>query len=179
MKSASALVASIMLVAHPAFAEGISPAEFLGSLSGEFQGKGEALMSVTQEKVRIQCKLENTYDTAKQQLYLSGKCATTQGKRKIDGTLTIVEDSIKGSFLSPSSDSEITKTSSVFKDGQLVTYISVVNKTSGALTRIRQILSVQDENRFKSRFQRFDNASDQYHDTGVVTFIRRQTAQTN
>ena len=179
MKSASALVVSMMLFASPANASGLSPAEFLGSLSGVFQGKGEALISVTQETVRIQCKLDNSFDKAAEKLSISGICATTQGKRKIDGTLSVVEASIKGSFLSPSSDSEITKTSSVFENGQLVTYISVVNKTSGALTRIRQILSVGDKNSFTSRFQRFDNASDEYHDTGVVTFIRNQTAQTN
>ncbi len=178
MRTASALVGLFVLVSQPATA-GQSPASFLSSLSGSFKGKGEALVSVTREKVRIQCKLDNRFDKSAGQLSIKGRCATTQGKRKIDGTLQVVNTTIRGTFLSPSSDSEITKTRSAYENGRLVTYISFVNKTSGELTRIRQILSSNGDGSFVSRFQRFDNASDKYRDTGIVNFTPIVAAGTN
>ena len=156
-----------------------SPTEFLMALSGNFSGKGEALISVTQEQVRIQCKINNSFDANAGNLQIKGKCATTRGKRKIDGSLVIENQQIKGTFLSPSADSEITKTTSAFEEGHLVTYISFVNKTSGALTRIRQIVSTNGDGGFKSLFQRFDNASKTYRDTGVVHFNRIVETSTN
>ncbi len=143
---------------------------FLENLKGEFRGRGEAVIELSNRQERISCKLDNTLNDIAKSLDISGVCATTQGKASVNGKLEVINGEVKGSFLSPFSDSEITQSKSTYSEGKLVLSTSFVNKSTGNLSRMRQIVVSNDAGGFNSTFQKFDNAAGDYKDTGFVEF---------
>ncbi|MGI9350317.1 MAG: hypothetical protein ACR2O3_02040 [Rhizobiaceae bacterium] len=146
--------------------------EFVQQLEGKFRGKGEAVIPISQKVERVGCSVLNTFQVDTQTLVIHGKCATTQGKSNVKGSLQVTDDGVAGSFLSPFADSTITQSSSVFQEGRLIVSTSIVNNSTGNLSRLRQIISKNEEGGFTAVFQKFENASDTYHDSGTVVFMR-------
>lgn len=147
-----------------------SPEKFLEGLNGEYRGRGEAVIELSNRQERVSCKLENDFNSEQQILSIVGICATTQGKAKVDGKLSMVDGKVVGSFLSPFKNSEITQENSNYDDGKLTISTSFVNKDTGNLSRMRQIVVSNPEGGFNSTFQKFDNAAGDYKDTGYVEF---------
>ena len=127
--------------------------EFLQQLEGKFRGKGEAVIPISQKVERVGCSVENTFHADTQTLAIDGKCATTQGKSDVKGSLQVMDDGVEGSFLSPFADSTITQSSSVFQDGRLIVSTSIVNNSTGNLSRLRQIIAGNEEGGFTAIFQ--------------------------
>lgn len=144
--------------------------KFLETLNGEFRGRGEAIIELSNNQERVSCKLNNAFDAEQKVLSIQGVCATTQGKASVEGKLTMVDGKVVGSFLSPFKNSEITQETSDYDDGKLILSTSFVNKDTGNLSRMRQIVVSGEEGGFNSTFQKFDNAAGDYKDTGYVEF---------
>ncbi len=144
--------------------------EFLEALNGEFRGRGEAVVELSNNLERVSCKLINAFDAEQKILSIEGVCATTQGKASVDGKLSMVDGKVVGSFLSPFEDSEIIEEISDYQDGKLILSSSFVNKDTGNLNRMRQIVVSSPEGGFNSTFQKFDNVAGDYKDTGYVKF---------
>lgn len=149
---------------------GDSPEKFLEALNGEFRGRGEAVIELSNRQERVSCKLENAFNSEQQVLNIVGVCATTQGKAKVDGKLSMVDGKVVGSFLSPFKNSDKTQETSNYDDGKLTISTSFVNKDTGSLSRMRQIVVSNPDGGFNSTFQKFDNAAGGYKDTGYVEF---------
>lgn len=162
------LLASLFL-SNASFAAD-SPEKFLEGLNGEFRGRGEAVIELSNRQERVSCKLDNAFNSEQQILNIAGVCATTQGKAKVDGKLSMVDGKVVGSFLSPFKNSEITQEASDYNDGKLIISTSFVNKSTGNLSRMRQIVVSNPTGGFNSTFQKFDNATGGYKDTGYVEF---------
>ena len=145
--------------------------EFLESMVGEYRGRGEVLVGPARSQERVSCKLSNNFDAAALALAINGKCATTQGRVDVDGTLKMNDDkNIVGSFLSTSKDSEITQSSGSFSNGSLTLSMSMISKRTGDLSKTRQVVSRNSEGGFSSVFYKYDNASKSYLETGKVNF---------
>ena len=162
------LLASVLLITEVKAAD--TAEKFLQALNGEFRGRGEAIVELSNRKERVSCKLDNKFNAQSQVLNIVGICATTQGKAEVEGQLAIMQGSVVGSFLSPFKNSEITKETSDYSDGKLILSTSLVNKDTGNLSRMRQIVESAPGGGFNSTFQKFDNAAGDYQDTGYVEF---------
>lgn len=147
-----------------------SPEKFLQGLNGEFRGRGEAVIEISNSQERVSCKLDNAFNAEQKTLSIAGVCATTQGKAQVDGKLALKDGKVVGSFLSPFKNSEITQEASDYNDGKLIISTSFVNKNTGNLSRMRQIVVSNPQGGFNSTFQKFDNATGGYQDTGFVEF---------
>ncbi len=143
---------------------------FLEALNGEFRGRGKAVLELSNRQERVSCKLDNNFDAENKVLNIVGVCATTQGKAEVEGKLSMVNGKVVGSFLSPFRNSDITKESSNYDKGKLIISTALVNKDSGNLSRMRQIVVNNPDGSFNSTFQKFDNASGVYKNTGYVEF---------
>ena len=173
MKSAVFAISTIVFAVFSpigVLANDNAPEAFLQALEGEFRGRGEARIAVSRSEERISCRLDNSFDSSRQALDVVGTCATTQGKADVNGKLVLQDGEVVGSFLSPFRDSEITQSDSKFSEDRLVISTSMVSKSTGNLSRMRQIISRDEGGGFRSVFQKFDNASDAYQDTGYVEF---------
>ncbi len=147
-----------------------TPAKFLETLNGEYRGRGEAIMELSNQQERVSCKLDNNFSTEENILSIVGVCATTQGKAEVQGKLSVVDGQVVGSFLSPFKNSKVTKETSNYDNGTLVISTSFVNNDTGNLSRMRQIVVSNPAGGFNSTFQKFDNAAGDYKDTGYVEF---------
>lgn len=162
------LLSSILLMGNVNAEENAE--NFLESLNGEFRGRGEAILELSNRQERVSCKLDNTFNSENKVLEIAGVCATTQGKAEVEGKLSMVNGKVVGSFLSPFKNSKITKETSNYDDGKLVISTAFVSNDTGNLTRMRQIVVNDEKGGFNSTFQKFDNASGAYKDTGYVEF---------
>lgn len=165
--SLSVLLATIVI--SPIVAEETAE-KFIETLAGDFRGRGEAIIELSNSQERVSCKLNNAFDASQKTLSIAGVCATTQGKAEVEGKLSMVDGKVVGSFLSPFKNSKITKETSVYLNGKLILSTSFVNNDTGNLSRMRQIVASAPDGGFNSTFQKFDNAAGDYKDTGYVEF---------
>lgn len=170
-KTISLITSYLVLTVSTAYAAD-TPAGFLEKLNGEFRGRGEALIEISNSQERVSCKLDNNLNKEANILDITGVCATTQGKAQVDGKLQVKDGKVVGSFISPFKDSEITQSSSNYDGKKLVLSTSFVNKSTGNLSRMRQIVESNSKGGFNSTFQKYDNASKAYKNTGFVSFSR-------
>jgi len=162
------VISSIFIVSYAHADE--TAKTFLEKLDGSFRGRGEAVIELSNRQERISCKVDNQLNSEDFTLQISGVCATTQGKASVKGKLEIIDGKVIGSFISPFKDSEITQSSSNYENGKLVLLTSLINKNTGNLSRMRQIVERGEGGGFNSTFQKFDNASGDYKNTGYVEF---------
>lgn len=148
----------------------ISASDFLQELEGNFKGSGEAIVGIARQTEKVNCRVSNVFDVDVSALSIKGRCATTQGKTNVEGQLQVKDGKVIGSFLSPNPNTEITKSSSQIVGDKLIISTSMVDKNTGNLSRMRQIVTTEDEGGFKSVFMRFDNAKGSYEETGSVDF---------
>jgi len=166
------VTACMIFCTSSAFSQSAGAAEsFLASLSGDYRGRGQVVLPFKSDREPVSCRVSNNYNAGSKALQVKGNCATAQGRNNVSGKLSVKDRSVVGNFLSPFSSSQITKSSSSFSGGRLVVSTSLVNKNTGNLTRVRQIVT-RSRSGFISTFQRYDNASKAYKNTGTVRFTK-------
>ena len=170
MKKITILILLAFNLVAPGTSAEETPEKFLEALNGEFRGRGEAIIDISDRQERVSCKLDNAFDDEQKVLNISGVCATTQGKAEVAGKLSMINGEVVGSFLSPFKNSEITQEASNYVQGKLILSTSFVHKETGNLSRMRQIVVSDPEGGFNSTFQKFDNSLGDYKDTGYVEF---------
>lgn len=137
--------------------------DFLQELAGKYSGKGVAKI-VGDKRDRVICKVENIFDTAKSELSLSGNCASVKGKGAISGKISHTGNKLKGVLIS-SANVDVTKSSGEIVDNKLVLSTYTVNKNTGNLSRIRQIIT-KTKIGISAEFYRFDNKLGSYQRVG-------------
>jgi len=158
----------------PALAETASAptetvSDFLKSIVGDYSGRGKAKV-IGAKLDTIACKINNAFDTDK--LVITGDCASTKGKGKVNGEIRFVEDELSGTFVSPRPNVEITQSSGVFNDGKLILSASMLDNKVGGLTRVRQVIS-RSEDGLDAEFFQYDNSSKTYEPAGSMKLKRK------
>ena len=141
-------------------------------LDGKFRGSGTSIAGTNNKKVRISCQLTNSYDKAAGKLKMTGKCASSQGSRKVNGTITHAGNKVTGTYISLRSSIKITKTSGKIGSNSVSVYASFVDENSGSLGKIRQVIQLTDGG-FQANFFAFDNKTKKYKSVGVISFKRK------
>ena len=144
---------------------------FFGTLEGKFKGRGKAVPQGGTKPVSISCRVSNTYSAGSGQLKISGNCASTQGKAKVSGALKHNGNRVSGSFISPFADMRLTSSSGSYSGGKLDVVSNFVEKGSGKLQRMRQIVK-KAGNGFRTDFYTFDSATKKYKAAGSIIFTK-------
>lgn len=150
--------------ASPANAE--TAADFLKSLEGNYSGRGTAIV-IGNKPQRIACKISNVYDANDTVLNVSGECAGTKGKSKINGGVSVLNDHLKGSFLSPRKGMVVTQSAGSLEGDKMQLSTSMVDENVGRLVKIRQVISKTDEG-INAKFYTYNNSSKTYEPTGEI-----------
>lgn len=143
--------------------------KFLQELAGKYSGKGVAEI-VGAKRDRIICKVENTFDSTKGELSLSGNCASVKGKGAISGKISHVAGKLKGVLMS-GANVEVTKSSGRIVNNKLELSTYTVDKNTGNLSRIRQIIT-KTKIGISADFYRFDNKLGAYQKVGNLVMKR-------
>lgn len=161
--------APLSLPVLPAYAD--TAGEFLASLEGTYAGRGEAKI-LGDAAERISCRIENDYDPDTNKLSLSGECASTKGKDRINGGVTANGTSLSGAFVSPRSGVTVTQSSGSVDGDTMVLSASLLEEKTQSLTRVRQVIS-KSETGLMVEFQTYDNASGSYESNGRIDLTKR------
>lgn len=141
-------------------------------LDGKFRGSGTSIVGSKNKKVRISCQLTNSYDKAAGKLKMTGKCASSQGSRKVNGTITHAGNKVTGTYISLRSSIKITRTSGKIGSNSVSVFASYVDENSGNLGKIRQVIQLKGSG-FQANFFAFDNKVKKYKPVGVISFKRK------
>lgn len=164
-------LATAVFLALPTLANADGATDFLKSLEGDYAGRGKAML-IGEKADKIACKISNTFDEAENMLVLDGECASTKGKDKIKGGVTTVNNTFEGAFVSPRNGMTITQNSGRFAGGKMILSVSMIEKSSGRLVRIQQIISKSGQN-IQAKFLTYDNATSTYKESGDITLNKR------
>lgn len=146
--------------------------EIFTKLNGVFRGSGTSIIGSTGKKVRVSCQLTNTYDKASGKLKMNGKCASSQGSRRMSGTITHKGNKITGTYISLRDSIKLTKTSGKVGSRSISIYSSYIDENSGSPGKIRQTIQLTKAG-FQTDFQSFDNKTKKYKSVGVISFKRK------
>jgi hypothetical protein len=149
--------------------------EFLKSLQGEFAGRGNAIV-IGDRAQRIACKISSVFDDSTSVLNVTGECAGTKGKSKINGDVAAAGDKVKGSFLSPRKGMTVTQSFGSFEGDSMQLLTSMVDENAGRLVKIRQVISKTDEG-INAQFFTYSNSSKSYEPTGEIALKAKATAE--
>lgn len=144
-------------------------AQFLESLEGTYSGRGKAQV-IGSEMETVACRINGDFASGK--LSVSGECASTKGKGKVNGGITAKGNSLSGSFVSPRPNVEITRSSGEFKGGKLHLSLAMMDNQVGKLMRVRQVISRTSDG-MNAEFFLYDNATDTYKPSGSISLTRR------
>lgn len=166
------LAAGLLFVVQPLNASAETASDFLKSIEGDFSGRGKAKL-IGKQLDTIACKISNSY--AADKLVVTGNCASTKGKGKVNGEIRLGDGKLSGTFVSPRPNVEITQSSGVFNDGRLILSASMMDNQVGRLSRVRQIISRSEEG-IEAEFFLYDNASKSYKPSGSMK-LKKKKAQ--
>ena len=145
--------------------------DFLKKLEGSYSGRGTAKILGSEDE-RIACKITNTYDAAATRLSLTGECASTKGKNPVSGSVTASGGALTGTFVAPSSNMKVTRSSGSIEGGRMVLLTALFDEKAGNLIRVRQEISAAADG-ITAMFFTYDNASGEYEKSGTIEFRRR------
>lgn len=171
-------VFSCVLFVSAIFATGTSAyavdaASFLKGLDGSFRGRGKAIYANGKKSVNVSCQIANSLSSNGNDLKITGVCATTQGKAKVKGKLSLSGSKFSGTFFSPSATMKLTKSYGVVKGDALTMTSFFVDNRSGLLTRIQQVVQ-KTSSGFSSSISTYDNASKKYKTSGTIKFKKKK-----
>lgn len=141
------------------------------SLEGKYKGSGTALMEAGGKKVRVSCSLTNTVDGSK--LKVRGKCASSQGARRISGSLSGNGNSVSGNFLGATGTAKMVGSSGSVKGKTMTIVSSFVDETKGERIKVRQIIRVAGSG-FKAEFYTLNSDSKRYEAAGSISFKKKK-----
>ncbi len=164
------LLAAGVLLAVPAHSRAETASDFLKSIEGSYSGRGKAKL-IGDKLDTVACRIESDFNSGK--LAVTGECASTKGKGKVNGGITANGDSVAGTFVAPRPNLEVTKSSGEYADGKMTLFTSMIDNQKGGLIRVRQIIS-RIEDGIKADFFRYDNMSKTYKEFGSIELKKRQ-----
>ncbi|MBL4890530.1 MAG: hypothetical protein JKX91_01630 [Rhizobiaceae bacterium] len=172
------IVLSSVLFASVNFATGTlvyaaDAASFLKGLDGSFRGRGKATYADGKKSVNVSCQIANRLSSDGNDLTISGVCATTQGKAKVNGQLKLSDSKFSGTFFSPSATMKLTKSYGVMTGDALTMTSFFVDNSSGTLTRIKQVVQ-RTATGFSASISTYDNASKKYRTSGIIKFKKKK-----
>lgn len=162
-------VSAIVTVEPVAQAKAETASDFLKSIEGQYSGRGKAKI-IGDTIDTVACKIVSDFEAGK--LAVSGDCASTKGKGKVNGGITANENKVAGTFVSPRPNLEITQSSGQFADGKMELFTSMVDHQKGGLIRVRQVISRTDDG-IRADFFRYDNRSKSYKESGSIDLTKR------
>ena len=145
-------------------------ADFLKSIEGSYSGRGKAKL-IGEKLDTVACKINNAFEDDR--LEVSGECASTKGKSKVNGGIVVDGEDVAGNFVAPKPNLEITQSSGEFAEGQMTLSTSMLDHQKGGLIRVRQIIS-RTEDGIKADFFRYDNMSKSYKPSGSIDLKKKQ-----
>lgn len=141
-------------------------------LDGTFRGSGSASIGKSGKKLRVTCQLTNSYGASSGKLKMSGKCASSQGSRKVNGAITHKGNAISGSYMALQSNAKVSRSSGKMSGNSLTIFSTYVDEVGGKLIKIRQNIKLTGSG-FKADFQTYDKATKKYKSSGSLNFKRR------
>lgn len=154
-------------------AHAVDATSFLKGLDGAFRGRGKAIYANGKKTVNVSCQIANQLSSDGNDLKITGVCATTQGKAKVKGRLKLSGSKFSGAFFSPSATMKLTKSYGVVKGDALTMTSFFIDNSSGALTRIKQVVQKTNAG-FSSSISTYDNASKKYKTSGTIKFKKKK-----
>ncbi|MGB7286390.1 MAG: hypothetical protein WBC71_05620 [Salaquimonas sp.] len=156
----------VTAIVMPVSAHAETASDFLRSLEGNYSGRGNATI-VGDSKSRVACKINNVFSDGEDKLVVSGECASTKGKGKINGGIVAKNNTVRGSFVAPRKGMEVTQSSGSFNGSKMQLSTSMVDQEAGKLVKVRQIISKTGSG-IKAEFFVFDNKTKQYEASGSI-----------
>ena len=147
--------------------------QVFSALEGKFRGKGSAIVGSSGKKIRLSCQLTNSYSKKSGKLKMSGKCASTQGSRKISGVIAHSGNSVSGSYFTARSGVQLTKSYGKTNGNNMTIFASFIDEQIGSLTKIKQVIKVSDSG-FNAHVFTFDKKTKKYKPTGRFSFKRKR-----
>ncbi len=170
MKRILVAIAALMLIVPTASMAATN--KVFSALEGKFRGKGTAIVGSSGKKVRISCQLTNSYNEKTGKLKMNGKCASTQGKRKINGAIAHKGNSVSGSYFSVRSGVKMTKSSGKTNGSNMTIFASFFDEQIGSLIKIKQVIKVSGGG-FNANLLTYDNKTKKYKSAGKISFKRK------
>ena len=164
-----AMLATVLIVPSVATA---ATNKVFSALEGKFRGRGTAIVGTSGKKVRISCQLTNSYNEKTGKLKMNGKCASTQGKRKINGAIAHKGNSVSGSYFSVRSGVKMTKSSGKTNGSNMTIFASFFDEQMGSLIKIKQVIKVSGGG-FNANLMTYDNKTRKYKTSGNISFKRK------
>ena len=122
---ARAVAAASLFIGLGCGASAAGPSDFLAAFAGHWSGQGTARENPLAQMHDIRCSLSATFDSGSATLKTSGKCATTQGARALDGTMHAAAGSINGDLLGMRPNEQVISQSAGLQGDTLVSELSV------------------------------------------------------
>ncbi len=166
MKIITGVFVCIVTTFLPSLVLAETASEFLRSMEGNYSGRGNAVL-IGDDTAKIACKIQNSYDAAAFKLVVTGECASTKGKGKVNGGIIALNNAVQGTFVAPRKGMEITQSFGSFKDGKMQLSTSMVDSEAGKLVKVRQVISRTDGG-FEAEFFTFDNGTKAYEPSGMI-----------
>lgn len=160
-----------LLSAVPTQSKAETASDFLESIAGSYSGRGKAKF-IGDKLDTVACKIKNDFESGK--LAVTGECASTKGKGKVNGGITASGDTVAGTFVAPKPNLEITQSSGEFADGKMTLSTSMIDNQKGGLIRVRQIITKIDDG-IRAEFFRYDNMSKSYKESGSIELKKRKS----
>lgn len=149
-----------------------SPAVFLKSLSGTWRGTGTIYISEKSKKSRVRCKITSTLNKAKRKLVNKGRCATTQRKSRISGSISYFAsgNKLSGSYFNALGDYRVTKSSGSVTGTTLTLHTTFENRSISEISRTRNVVKRISKRKFKVTI--FERVKGSYKRRGTIVFTK-------
>lgn len=158
--------AAVMVAVPGAIADG---AQMLAAYEGDWRGDGEARPNPQSKPTRVSCKISAVFDPSTSALSNTGRCGTTQGARKLEGTLVAKGDALSGDlFGNAATPAGVTNQKLRIADGMIVSEGQI--ETSGKVTRLRTFLTAPKDGAFTMQSQFYDWGTKDWIVAGEIEF---------
>lgn len=143
--------------------------DVLAAYEGDWRGSGEARPNPQSQPTRVSCKISATFDAAKAALFNTGRCGTTQGTRKLEGSIVASGDALSGDlFGNAATPAGVTNQKLSIKDGMIVSEGEM--ETSGKVLKLRTFLTTPKDGAFLMQSQFYDWGTKDWIVAGEIEF---------
>lgn len=165
------LLASVLL--FPSAALPGDAAHYLRAMEGTWAGTGTLQISQASKNTKIRCKIVSTFDEDRRTLRNKGKCATTQRRTVVSGSISYNETGSKlsGAFINSFGDYKMTRSSGSIRGRTLTLSTTSIDETTGKVLYLRNVIRKMSARKYSvTLYQKIDGT---YQKRGKMTFSRR------
>lgn len=162
------LAAAATAFAIPAEAEAQDGAQLLASFQGNWRGSGETRPNPQSKPMRVTCKISASFDAANESLVNKGRCGSTQGTRKLDGTLKLDGDRLAGEFLGNAAPPGLQNQKLRIVKDMIVSEAEMEN--AGKMLKLRTFFMQPKDGAFLVQSQFYDYAKKDWVVAGEIEF---------